>query len=579
MSFQALKISVTKAVVSAVESIFGGDAPIPKIGYPPEVALGDLTVECFILAKFAKMKPNEVAALLAEKIAHNGLISESKVTGPYVNIFLNRQTALREIFSGAYSLLDGGVNGEKVMVEYLSPNTNKPLHLGHMRNGSLGLSISRILAAAGYKVIKANLINDRGVHICKSMIAWQKWGEGKTPASAGIKGDHFVGSLYVRYSQEEDKDPSLKEEIQVMLKKWEDGDPEIIALWKMMNEWVYAGFEESYRNFGLEFDKFYYESETYKLGKDIVNEGLARQIFVPAADGSVCFPLPEAFGLDKNRQTLKATVLRADGTSVYMTQDIGTAQRKVSDYGLDRSIYVVGSEQIHHFKCLFAILKALGYEWAEKCKHLSYGMVYLPDGKMKSREGKVVDADNLMSDLKQLVLQEIQSRGRQLGTEAEESAQKIANAAIKFYLLRVEADKEIHFDPKESISLEGFTGPYCQYAYVRAMGILTNAGDLASDFDNADLSLLTEEEEKNLAKELSRLPEEILSAAENYSPSLVASQVFVLSQAFNSFYNKLKVLNIEDGNLKKARLAMIAAVASGIKKGLWLLGIETVARM
>jgi arginyl-tRNA synthetase len=471
-----------------------------------------------------------------------------------------------------------------VMVEYLSPNTNKPLHLGHMRNGSLGMALSNILKASNFEVIRANLVNDRGVHICKSMLAWLRWGGEETPESTGLKGDHFVGKWYVRYAIEADKDPHLDEEVQEMLQKWEAGDPETIKLWEKMNKWVYDGFAETYQNLGLQFDVFFYESETYKSGKDIITEGISKKVFYQDVKGNVVFDLPEEkFGLNKGGQPKKVTALRSDGTSVYITQDIGTSVLKMNDYDLSRSIYVVGSEQIHHFQCLFEILKKLGYDWAGGLFHLSYGMVYLPEGKMKSREGKVVDADNLIGEVKQLAVEEIRKRyadDKHISEEdIEERAGKVAVGAIKFYLLRVSTSQDIHFDPKESLSFEGFTGPYCQYAYARICGILRNAKKKAENFTQADFSLLGNPEELLLLQKMIQFPFEVEKAANEYSPIKVLSQTYEVAKAFNQFYNAHSVLQAEDEKLVVARLELIKATAVVIKNGLELLGIEVMEKM
>lgn len=499
-----------------------------------------------------------------------------------MNFKISRQVIFKDLCSNEISLV-GNDKSQKIMVEYLSPNTNKPLHLGHLRNGAIGMAAANILEAIGNNVIKANLVNDRGVHICKSMLAWKLFGNGKTPKGTGMKGDHFVGKYYVRFAQEADSDPALKDQAQEMLKKWEKGEKKTIELWKMMNGWVYDGFNETYEKLGFKFDVFYYESDTYKLGKDIIGKGLKEGIFYEDESKAFVFNLPEIFGLNKDGSYRKVTVLRDDGTSVYITQDLGTATKKVLEHRLHRSIYVVGSEQNYHFKCLFEILRALGYPWARKCQHLSYGMVYLPDGKMKSREGKVVDADNLVFEVEELATQAIKERYSEQelsDKEIETRASKIALGAIKFYLLRVGPKQTIHFDSKESISFEGFTGPYCQYAYARAKKILRDANfsPVFVGADNIDFSVLGSDDELLLAQKMRELPARVKAAADNLNPSLVAIQVFEMAKAFNQFYHNIPVLKTKL-EVRKARLAFVQAFAQTIQKGLGLLGIETMEEM
>lgn len=559
-----------------------------KVGYPPDAALGDMAVECFSLARRMKKAPNLIAGEIAERIEPDDLIEGAKAAGPYINITLKSEGffgyACGRMFETApFVLSPDDSDGHRVMVEYLSPNTNKPLHLGHVRNGALGMAIANLQEAAGQRVVKANLVNDRGVHICKSMLAWRKWGGGATPESSKQKGDAFVGDWYVRFSREAEKDPLLEKEAQEMLRLWERNDPETLDTWRMMNQWVYDGFSETYRKLGLVFDRFYYESETYARGKQIIDDGLARGIFFRDAAGNVVFQLPkDRFGTDETGAARRVTVLRPDGTSLYITQDIGTTVLKIIEERLDRCIFVVGSEQQFHFQCLFAILGALGYGWADDCHHLSYGMVYLPEGKMKSREGKVVDADDLIESMRDLAAEEIRSRdpeGVLDETEINERAAKIGTGAIKFYLLRVKPSQDIHFDPKESISFDGFTGPYCQYAYARIHGILRKARERGVDDAKADHRLLGNEEERLLARQLTRFSETIEKAAGEYNPSLVAGYLFDTAKLFNQFYNRHSVINAENEALKSDRLSLTAATAAVLKKGLELLNIEVLTRM
>ena len=593
MDSTELKKEILIRIENAAEKAFGNKPENLTLDYPPEIHLGDFAFGCFSLAKQYRRSPKEIAEAIAENMDYGEIIHHAQATGPYINIKILNSILFGKLCGNIikeqerFCFLDIGEK-QRVMVEYLSPNTNKPLHLGHLRNGALGMAISNILEAAGYHVIKANLINNRGVHICKSMLAWKRWANGTTPESEGIKGDHFVGKWYVRYAQEADKNPGLETEVQEMLRRWEENDPDTVKLWEMMNEWVYQGFSESYDNFGLNFDVFYYESDTYKLGKDIIERGLQKQVFQKVAKDNgngenVVFHLPvDKFGLEKNGTPKKITVLRDDGTSLYMTQDLGTALLKVTEHNLDRSIYVVGSEQVHHFQCLFEILKALGYPWAGGCYHLSYGMVYLPDGKMKSREGKVVDADELINEIERLASREILKRNIEAPLSDQELKTRkkiIGQGAIKFYLLRVKAMQDIHFDREESISFDGFTGPYCQYAYARISGILRNAQHLEFSSGDVDPSLLGNEEELHLIRHLIRFREELEISVNELTPSRLAVHVFNTAKTFNQFYNKHQVINADTQDLAKARLMLCKAAGIALKTGLNLLGIEVLERM
>jgi arginyl-tRNA synthetase len=588
MSIENLKAHVLSRISEAGQKAFGQAPEGVEIGFPPDLQLGHLAVGCFPLSKQLRKSPAEIAKTLAAAISADEVIVSAAAAGPYINFKL----ANRVFFGGVIDVIlaagdrygDAALGQKRrVMVEYLSPNTNKPLHLGHLRNAALGISVSRMLEATGHRVVKSILINDRGVHICKSMIAWERFGNGATPASEGVKGDHFVGKWYVRYAIESEKDSTLENSIQDMLKRWEEGDPQTVDLWKRMNQWVYDGFSETYRNFGMDFDVFYYESDTYKLGKDVIAAGMGKGIFIRDERGNSVYPLPEKqFGLEKNGLPKKVTVLRPDGTSLYITQDIGTAILKVTQHHLDSSVYVVGSEQEHHFKCLFSMLAALGYAWASSCHHLSYGMVYLPEGKMKSREGKVVDADDLIAGMVELAEEEIRRRDPEhklSDTEVRQRAAAIGTGAIKYYLLRVRPTQTINFDPAESISFDGFTGPYCQYAYARIFGILEKAGQRGMEGGSADLSLLGNIEELLLLKMLIQFPEEVASGVAEYNPSRVAVHVFNTAKAFNQFYNKHAVLQAGSNELTAARLALIRATAVVLKRGLNLLGIDVLENM
>lgn len=588
MNLAEWKEAVLAAVARACRAAFQCDPEGLEAGFPPEVGLGDFAVACFPLARPLRMSPAEIAARIAAAASPEPPVAAIRAAGPYLNVALRPASffgaSIAALRAAGERLGDCAVGaGRRVMVEYLSPNTNKPLHLGHLRNAALGIAITRLLEATGHRVIPAILINDRGVHICKSMLAWQRFAGGATPASEGMKGDHFVGKWYVRYAIEAEQDPSLEPAVQEMLQRWEAGDPQILALWKTMNGWVYEGFAETYRRFGMRFEVVYYESETYRLGKDVIVEGLARGVFTRDERGNTVFVLPEKpFGREKDGTPKRVTVLRPDGTSLYITQDIGTAIRKVTEHALDSSVYVVGSEQEHHFQCLFAILEALGFPWARACRHLSYGMVYLPEGKMKSREGKVVDADDLIEGMVELAAEEIRRRdpeGRLAAEEIRRRAETIGVGAIKFYLLRVRPAQSIHFDPAESISFDGFTGPYCQYAYARIFGILEKAAERGIAEESADFGRLGNPEETLLLRHLLQFSEEVAAAAAEFSPARLAVHVFNTARAFNQFYNRHAVLQAETAGLAAARLALIRATALVLKRGLELLGLEVLENM
>jgi arginyl-tRNA synthetase len=443
------------------------------------------------------------------------------------------------------------------------------------------MSISKIQNYEGRDVSKIILVNDRGIHICKSMLAWQKFGNGETPESTGLKGDHFVGKYYIRFAIESEKNPTLNDEAQVMLQKWEAGDKEVVELWEKMNKWVYDGFDQTYNTFVFEFDKYYYESQTYKLGKDIILDGLKKGVFKKGEEESIYFELPEdEFGLDENKDKKKVILIRKDGTTVYITQDIGTAIARFADYKFDKMIYVVGSEQRYHFQCLVSILKALGYAWAENIFHFSYGMVYLPEGKMKSREGKVVDADNFYEEMFNLAKEAVLEKHSELEKlEIEKRARIIALGAIKFYILRVGAEQDINFDPNESISFNGFTGPYCQYAYARIAGILRKAELENIKYKDCDYSLLGNPEERLLLQKIVLLNEKVSDSAESLSPSTLAVHIYETAKAFNQFYHKHQIVGIDSDNLARARLKLISQVALVLKESLDLLGIDVLESM
>ena len=583
MNNQKITEIILKEIIQAAESAFGikleVDLPLET---PPNPEWGDFAVPVFLLAKDLKESPVVIAQKLAKTIRASDNISLAEANGPYVNLRLTANF-FKEAVSEKKIVLEENKK-EKVMVEYLSPNTNKPLHLGHMRNGFLGSSVSNILECVGNNVVKAMLVNDRGIHICKSMLAWQKFGNGETPESSGLKGDHLVGKYYVRFAEEVKRSPELMDEAKEMLQKWEVGDKEVIALWRKMNEWVYAGFEETFQKAGFEFDVRIYESQIYKQGKEIVEMGLKKGVFKKDEKGAIIFELPEAdFGLNEDGSTRKVTVLRADGTSVYMTQDLALAVEKAEKYNLTKSVYVIGNEQDDYLRRLFAILKALGYQWADKCYHLSCAMVELTTGKMKSREGTVVDADDLIKEVEDLAKREIKKRivGKRL-TEQEinNRATKIGLAAIKFFLIKASPKQRIIFDPQESISFDGVTGPYCQYVYARANSTLKKANDLMINKNQVDFSLLGEKmEERVLAQKLLLFEESLHEAAQEYNPSIVANAVYDLARTFNQWYNSCRIADKENVELSNARLALVKTTMGKIKMGLGLLGIEALEEM
>ncbi|MCC6818491.1 MAG: arginine--tRNA ligase [Bacteroidia bacterium] len=550
---------------------------------------GDFTFVCFPIVRFSKKKPEETAHELGVYIKQNiDQVSDFNIVKGFLNFEISHAYWLEyfKVYELKYKLGNKG----KVMVEYSSPNTNKPLHLGHVRNNLLGFAVASILEASGYDVIKSNLINDRGIHICKSMIAWQKFGNGETPESTGMKGDHLVGKYYVEFDKHYksqinqlvesgvDKEKAEKEaplllEAQEMLIKWENGDPETIELWKTMNAWVYAGFDVTYKALGVSFDQYYYESQTYLLGKDIIEEGLKMGVFFKKPDNSVWIDLKD-HGLDEK------LVLRGDGTSVYITQDIGTAQRKFEQFKCDKSIYVVGNEQDYHFKVLFLILQKMGRTWASGLHHLSYGMVDLPSGKMKSREGTVVDADDLMSEMIAAAKEKTEELGKTDGMpedEKQELFKTLGMGALKFFILKVDPQKRMLFNPAESIDLQGDTGPFVQYTYARIQSIFRAAKPEDCTYKYSDV--IARESEINLIKCLLNFESEVLKAANSYSPAILISYALDLAKAFNRLYNDVSILKEEDSNLRQFRLKLSRMTGDTLKHVLHLVGINCPDRM
>lgn len=556
---------------------------------------GDITVVIFPLLKLIKGNPaeigNKIGAYLVENVAE---VEKFNVVSGFLNIVISDAYYLHFFSSVKNDAAFGFVspdNAEKaVMVEYSSPNTNKPLHLGHIRNNLLGFSVAEIIRASGKKVYKTQIINDRGIHICKSMLAWQKFGNGQTPQSAGLKGDKLVGNYYVAFDkqykseineliskgqteEEAKKNAPVMLQAQQMLLDWEAGKPEVIELWKTMNQWVYDGFNETYKNLGVDFDSYYYESNTYLLGKEVVQLGLEKGIFEKDPDGSVWIDLTDE-GLDRK------IVLRSDGTAVYMTQDIGTAIQRVKDFpDVGGMVYTVGNEQDYHFKVLFLILKKLGFEWAENLYHLSYGMVELPSGKMKSREGTVVDADDLMAEMTKTAAKISQELGKLDGYSDEEKQRLysiIGLGALKYFMLKVDPKKSMLFNPEESVDFAGNTGPFIQYTYARIQSILRKAD---FDFSTEATGIALHSKEKELIKLLEAYPELIQQAAQSYSPALVANYTYELVKEYNSFYQAVPILPEVDENLKKFRVQLSEKVAETIKSAFSLLGIEVPERM
>ena len=585
---------IVKGTLDAVKALYNAELKESDINLQEtrKEFEGEITVVTFPLTRLSKQSPEQTGnAIGAFLVSNLSQVSGFNVIKGFLNISLTDTFLLnkfkKEILSEEYG--KAAPNGKKVMVEYSSPNTNKPLHLGHIRNNLLGYSVSEILSANGYEVIKANLVNDRGIHICKSMLAWQKFGNGETPESTGLKGDKLVGNYYVIFDKEykkqieelkaqgqtEDeakKNAPLMKEAQQMLQKWEAGDEQVIALWKTMNSWVYAGFDVTYKRLGVSFDKYYYESDTYLLGKDIIEEGLQKGVFFKKDDNSVWIDLT-ADGLDEK------LVLRGDGTSVYITQDLGTAQLKYDNYIVDESIYVVGNEQDYHFKVLFLILEKLGKSWAKGLYHLSYGMVDLPSGKMKSREGTVVDADDLIQEMFDTAKQRTEELGKVEGfteDEKEKLYNMIGLGALKYFLLKVEPKKRLLFDPNESIDFQGHTGPFIQYTHARICSVLGKAGDSEFSFEAIESFSAVERE---LILSLSKYPGILAVAGREHSPAEIANYVYELAKLYNKFYHEEPILKVEDTQLRNFRLALSKSTASVIKKGMNLLGIEVPERM
>lgn len=547
---------------------------------PPRPEMGDLAFPLFVYAKAFKKSPADIASALAARI--NALKErpegEAFAAGPYLNVKVSLEDTVRKAFEEMESDPDNWgrvktLQNKKIMVEFSGPNTNKPLHLGHVRNDSIGFSISNILNFCGAEVYKVNIINNRGIHICKSMLAYSKFGNGSTPESTGIKGDHFVGDYYVRFAQWEKEDPKAIDGAQELLKKWEEGDRDVVSLWTLMNNWTIEGIKETYRQMGISFDKYYYESDTYKLGKDKVLDGLARGIFQRDTDGSVFIDNSD-IGLDKK------ILLRKDGTSIYITQDIGTAIERHKDWPFDSLVYVVANEQQYHFKVLFNVLDKLGYSWAKDLHHLSYGMVFLPDGKMKSREGTVVDADDLMRELTEMAKSEIIEKNRQNEIEdIDRTSHDIALGAINYYMLQTDPLKDITFNPKESISFNGNTGPYLQYMGARISSMLAKYDE--SDYEGVSFSPseLSLDDERELLKMVLSFPDTVSKAAERYNPAVICSFLYDMCKLFSHYYHDNRILDAGKESLVVARISLCKMVLRTLKNGFGLVGIPFLKKM
>jgi len=590
-----LQETLSESVKQAVKSIYNVAISSVEFQATRKEFPGDITVVVFSMLREIKGNPVQIGEQIGQFLKDNlDVVIGFNVVKGFLNIEIEDAYYLK-FFNAISQKTDFGFveakqDDKAILVEYSSPNTNKPLHLGHIRNNLLGYSVAEIIKASGKKVYKTQIINDRGIHICKSMLAWERFGNGETPESTGLKGDKLVGNYYVKFDQEYKKqiaelinqgktEAEAKQEAPIileaqnMLLKWEAGDEHVVSLWKKMNGWVYSGFDVTYKNLGVDFDKLYYESETYLLGKEFVAEGLKTGVFFKKEDGSVWCDLTED-GLDEK------IVLRADGTAVYMTQDIGTAIQRAKDYpDVGGMVYTVGNEQDYHFQVLFLILKKLGFDWAKNLFHLSYGMVDLPSGKMKSREGTVVDADDLMQDMTNTAEEISSELGKLDGyseTDKQELYQTIGMGALKYYILKVDPKKRILFDPKESVDFQGNTGPFIQYTYARIQAILRKA-----DFNisQAITDIKLHEKERDLIKQVELFPEVIQNAANNHSPALIANYIYDLVKGFNSFYQNVSILGADSDSEKVFRVQLSQSVAQIIKNGFSLLGIHVPERM
>jgi arginyl-tRNA synthetase len=595
-----IEILLQEKIALAIENLFGfvPEKNVVQLQQTRKEFTGDYTFVVFPIVRHAKKSPEDTARLLGEYLVDKvDEVEDFNVVKGFLNLTIRDdwwlQSLSRAFTLSGYGLKVAGDDPEMVMIEYSSPNTNKPLHLGHIRNNLLGYSLAEILKGNGKRVVKTNIVNDRGIHICKSMYAWQQWGNGRTPEITGIKGDHLVGDFYVmfdkQYKQEiaglvaegltqeeaENRAPAILA-VRDLLRKWESGDQETVSLWKMMNGWVYQGFDVTYKELGVDFDKIYYESETYLSGRDEVLRGVKEQIFYQKEDSSVWADLTGE-GLDHK------LLLRSDGTSVYMTQDIGTARMRFEDYPIDKMIYVVGNEQNYHFQVLSILLDKLGYEWGRSLYHFSYGMVELPSGKMKSREGTVVDADDLMSEMVDVARRMGEELGKLEGLpkeEADRTYRMIALGALKYFILKVDPRKNMTFNPEESIDFNGNTGPFIQYTHARIRSVLRKAADSGTEI-SADLSQTGDlaEKERELLKTISLFPEAVEQSGNEYSPAVLANYCYELTRQFNQFYHDHSILNEPNAQKRNFRLVLSSVVVDILKNGMGMLGIEMPERM
>lgn len=595
-----IEARIAEAVASAIESLyqFTPEANSVQLQKTKKEFDGHLTLVVFPFVKAARKKPEAVAEEIGEYlVANTSVVTAFNVIKGFLNLVVSSEAWLEQLAeiqtNATFGTSQAEDNSPLVMIEYSSPNTNKPLHLGHVRNNLLGFSISEILKANGNKVVKTNIVNDRGIHICKSMLAWQKWGEGATPESTGKKGDHLIGDFYVLFDkkykaelatlqeggmskEEAEAASTLMVEAREMLRLWEAGDEAVVETWRMMNGWVYAGFDETYRMMGVDFDQIYYESETYLEGKDKVLEGLDKGIMYRKEDNSVWADLT-AEGLDHK------LLLRGDGTSVYMTQDIGTAKIRFKDYPIDKMVYVVGNEQNYHFQVLSILLDKLGFSWGKDLVHFSYGMVELPEGKMKSREGTVVDADDLMAEMINTARDTSAELGKLDGCTAEEAeavSRMIGLGALKYFILKVDPRKNMTFNPKESIDFNGNTGPFIQYTHARIKSVLRKAAEMGIQ-PTSTLALESElsEKEISLIQSLALFPSAVAEAGAQFSPAIIANYVYDLVKEYNQFYHDFSILREENEAMRSFRLTLSANVAKVVKSGMQLLGIEVPERM
>ena len=572
--------SILEGLYSPLGQTLGQDQVVAEI--PPKPEMGDLAFPMFSYAKVLRLAPPLLAKQLVQALSPFSAEAEIFALGPYVNLRYSRSGITGSVVDRVMAEGDGwgrtrALAGDRVMVEFSSPNTNKPLHIGHLRNNTLGEAMSRILAANGAEVHKVNLINDRGVHICKSMLAYQKFGEGKTPGSEGIKPDRFVGEYYVKFAQWAETEPTAEAQAQEMLLSWEAGDHDVRALWKTMNAWAIEGVSQTYARQGITFDRLYKESETYLLGKEEVLKGLAKEVFRRRDDGAIVVDLPWKDRAEDETNAVKV-MLRPDGTSIYITQDLGTAIRRHADWPFNQLVYVVANEQDFHFKVLFYVLKALGYGWAENLFHLSYGMVKLPDGsRIKSRSGTTADGDDILDDLRDGALEEIRAKGREGEVDdAEKTAELIALGALHYFLLQATPSKDMIFDPKETLSFNGNTGPYLQYMGARISSMLAKAPAAEGQWDPC---LLSSQDEWELVKLLSRFPEAVEESGRSKDPSVVAGFAYDLAKTYSKFYHDSPVLTAEDPRLVAGRLRLSRAVLQVLMNSFRLMNIPFLRAM